>query len=556
VNYRSSVRESPVVSQASRAQRLETFGVTLAFVALTAGMTWPHALVLATHAPDHQDIYFNLWRLRWIAHALAAQPASLFGGNIFFPEPLALTFSDAILVEGLLAAPLFWMGLPPVLVHNLALWAPLVGSATGMFVLARELTGSRAGAFASGLIFTFAPYRFEHYMHLELQWALWTPWAFWALHRTIATRSWRFGLQTGVFLALQMLSCIYYGILLGTLLPFVAVVLIVGARRGAARGRIAALIPGAVAAVVICGAYALPYLQTKEKVGGRSDHEILMFSARPSSYLVATPDNVVWGRSFAGRGRPERRLFPGATAVLLALIGLLLRTPSLVQLAYLFAGVAAFELSLGLSGYSFRFLHDNVPLFHGLRAMARAGLFVLFFVAILAAFGYAALASTLRSRGRSALAVIVLGLLIVEYRVRPLALVPFPNDPPPLQAWLAQQPPGAIAELPMPGPEALPGPDARYSYLSTFHWKPMLNGYSGFFPQSYLDRVEALRAFPDQRAIARLKADGARYLVVHFDAYDPEERTSIRDALTKQFGMAEQARFPGAAAESIVFLLR
>ena len=40
----------------------------------------------------------------------------------------------------------------------------------------------------AGIVFAFVPYRFEHYMHMELQWTMWMPWAFWALHRTLRDR--------------------------------------------------------------------------------------------------------------------------------------------------------------------------------------------------------------------------------------------------------------------------------------------------------------------------------------------------------------------------------
>ena len=56
------------------------------FVALTAAMTWPQALHLATHASMHKDVYFNMWRLEWFAHALTTQPARLFDANVFYPE--------------------------------------------------------------------------------------------------------------------------------------------------------------------------------------------------------------------------------------------------------------------------------------------------------------------------------------------------------------------------------------------------------------------------------------------------------------------------------------
>ena len=108
-----------------------------------------------------------------------------------------------MLVEGVLAAPLLWAGVPPVLVHNFMLLGAIVASGVGNFVLARHLTGSVGGALAAGVIFAFAPYRFEHYMHMELQWTVWSPWAFWALQRTLETASIRFGLLTGLFLALH-----------------------------------------------------------------------------------------------------------------------------------------------------------------------------------------------------------------------------------------------------------------------------------------------------------------------------------------------------------------
>ncbi len=85
-----------------------------------------------------------------------------------------------------------------------------------MFVLVNRLTRNRAAGVIAGIIFAFAPYRFEHYMHMELQWTIWMPLALWAVHRTIDSGRWQHGLQAGVFVALQMLSSVYYGIFLAT----------------------------------------------------------------------------------------------------------------------------------------------------------------------------------------------------------------------------------------------------------------------------------------------------------------------------------------------------
>src|SRR3954463_682541 len=201
------------------------------FAALTAVMTWPQVVNLGSKAADHQDVYFNMWRFGWTAHALVTAPQRILDGNIFYPERRTLTFSDAMPVESAVAAPMLWAGVRPVLVHNLMLLAGIVLSGAGMFVLGRRLTGSMAAGLTAGVVFAFAPYRFEHYMHMELQWTVWTPWAFWALDRMFETREWKYGWFAGLFLSLQRLSSIYYGVFLAVLFGLVAALLFLGSWR-------------------------------------------------------------------------------------------------------------------------------------------------------------------------------------------------------------------------------------------------------------------------------------------------------------------------------------
>jgi hypothetical protein len=364
------------------------------FAVLTAVMTWPQVRFMATHSVEHQDIAFNLWRLRWIAHALATAPSQLFNGNQFYPEPRVLAFSDAMLVEGLIGAPLLWAGLPPMLVHNLLLLGPIVASASGMFALARHLTGSTPGAILAGIVFAFAPYRFDHYMHMELQWTIWMPWAFWALQRTIETPSWRFGGLTGVFMALQMTSSVYYGVFLAMLVGLVAAVQLIVVPRNRLVRTVGALALGATIVGGVSAVYSIPYSAAAARVGPRGEHEIMMFSARPRDYRTATQDNLIYGSK---RAAPERQLFPGLLPLVIALAGLLLVTPRPVIVAYLIGMVAAFELSLGVFGVLYPFLQEHVGVLRGLRAMARAGVFVLFFVSVLAAHGFAAVMALVSS---------------------------------------------------------------------------------------------------------------------------------------------------------------
>jgi hypothetical protein len=489
----------------------------LAVIALTCGMMWPLVWHIRDSAVPHQDVYFNMWRLQWIAHALATSPTNLFNGNIFYPEPRTLLFSDAMLAEGSLAAPLIWLGVQPVLVHNIMMLGAIVASAVTVFALVHYLTRSRGAALLAGAIFAFAPYRFEHIMHMELQWTMWIPLAFLALHRTFDNGRLRDGLLCGGAVVLQMLSSVYYGIFLATLLPIGSLLLQLGKPRATIRRAVVPLAAGAVLAVALIGLYARPYLLARDRVGERPVAEVLTFAARPADYLVTLPTNWLYGR-WQTRGEMERRLFPGALPFLLAVVAVLLRRPSRVVVVYVVVGVAAFEASLGLRGYSYSFLYQYLSPFRGLRAPARLGIFVVFALAVLAGFGYSFVAAALSVRRRLIVFGLLLTAVLTEYFTT-VTLARYPNERPPVYKLLASQPPGVVADFPMPGPDGLPGHDPKFAYLSIFHWKPLINGYSGFYPASYIRRLQDLRRFPEPFSIRVLRRADVRYVVIHEAGY-------------------------------------
>jgi hypothetical protein len=233
------------------------------------------------------------------------------------------------------------------------------------------------------------------------------------------------------------------------------------------------------------------------------------------------------------RGEPERRLFPGAIPILLAAVALSLRDPSRSIVLYVVVGVAAFEASFGFRGYSYSFLHEHVRAFHALRAPARLGIFVVFSLAVLSGFGYTFLAASLRARGRLIVLVLLLTGVLAEFSTS-VTLVAYPNTAPPVYRLLATLPPGVAAEFPIPKVDGLPGPDPKYAYLSVFHWKPLVNGYSGFYPPTYIRRLVDLRRFPEPFSLRVLRRENVRYMVIHESGYADrglyEETLSALDA--------------------------
>jgi hypothetical protein len=531
---------------------LRRLSVWALFIAITIAITWPSALVLSSRAIEHHDVFFNIWRLAWVHHALSTSPSSLFNANQFHPEPLVLAYSDAMLVEGLIAAPMFAAGLKPLLIHNLLLLGAIAASGIGMYALARHLWRNEAAAIVAGLVFAFAPYRFGHFMHMELQWTMWIPWAFWAMHRTLESGRAKFGILTGVFIALQMLSSVYYGIFLVVLLPVVGTFQFLRVAP-AARLRVAgAFAAGAVLAIAVAAVYSKPYRAASDLVGVRDLPQIRMHSATTEAYRRVSHGNYLYGESHWGK--PELSLFPGYVPIALGLAALVLTRPSALLLSYVAGLLLAFDLSLGLNGLVYPLLQEHVGVFKGLRAPARASIFFLLFLAALAARGCVAVLRPVPTRVRLAVVSVLATVLMLEYWIEPVRLERYP-DRPPLYDFLARQPDGVVAQFPVPDLNLLPGHDARYAYMSIFHWKPMVNGYSGYYPASYLARMQRLATFPDSDSIAQLRSDGVRYVVVHEGSYIRASHSAAIVIGALREGLKPVARLHDGWAAASVFEL-
>ena len=159
-------------------------GASLLLTALTVMLTWPQALHLGhARVAVSRSAAEHLAAVVARARAEGRRLSRLFDGNIFYPNPGTFAYSDATLLEGLLAAPWLWAHVNPVAVYNVLLLAGIISSGIGMFVLVRYLTGNLDAALVSAAIFTLVPYRVEHFMHLELQWTVWMPLSMWAVHR-------------------------------------------------------------------------------------------------------------------------------------------------------------------------------------------------------------------------------------------------------------------------------------------------------------------------------------------------------------------------------------
>jgi hypothetical protein len=155
-----------------------------------------------------------------------------------------------------------------------------------------------------------------------------------------------------------------------------------------------------------------------------------------------------------------------------------------------------------------------VPGMSGMRVPARYAAFLSFVVVFFAARGLDRLSATLhRTALRAGVLLVLAAALACELAPRPLRWVYVPReaDFPEPDRWLAAQPDvRALVEVPLRRSSR----EARTMYLSTAHWKPIVNGYSGFVPPSQARLIDQLGRFPEPEGLDLLRGLGVTHLVV------------------------------------------
>ena len=216
---------------------------------------------------------------------------------------------------------------------------------------------------------------------------------------------------------------------------------------------------------------------------------------------------------------------------------------------YLVLAISSLILSLGpfliicggnrLINLPYLFLYNYIPGFQGLRVPARWSCFFIFSLSVLAGFGVKRIFEALKKH-RSILkwgtGFLFFVFLVSESIYTPISYREMPQEVPPVYCWLAQEEGDfAIVELPMPIDGSREHYEGMYMYWSIYHWKSLVNGYSGFFPPSYWPVNRAMQGFPTLEAIRTLERLGVKYVIIHFDMLEEEKIREIKTRL-KEFG--------------------
>lgn len=527
--------------------------VVLTFILLTAVMTLPQVRYMGTLVPNSDDPLLSIWRISWIAHILPEHPTELLNGNIFYPEKRTLAYTDSVLLEGLAAAPMIWSGLSPVAAYNALILGCIALSGAAMWLYAYRLTGSVQAAALAGVVFAFVPFRFDHFQHLELQATMFLPLALWWLERVLATGERRdlYGFIASI--VAQVYCGIYYAVFLVTALAVILPFRISDLSKERRRALLMPALTATGVAMLVVLPYLAAYVLNRDVLGDRSLTDVNLYSATWSNYFSTLEGNLVHGRWSAALGQNERRLFPGAIAILLAVGGLLRLDRQ--RLTLVIAGLTGLVISLGINTPIYDVLRTVVFTYRGLRAPARASILVFLALSGLVAFGWARLQPLLKGWATFATA-LVMGAMLLEYATVQSPWLTLPTRPRAVYSWLATQPRSVVVEFPIPRSDRLDFIyEGFYMLGSTVHWQPLLNGYSGFFPRSFLELTEYVRTFPDERSIDYLKQRNVDLIVVHGGYMSADRFGSVSSTLLARSDVAVVASFEEHLGPDVVFRL-
>lgn len=504
---------------------------TILAVLLSVALTWPLAAGLgSTGRVDSGDGRHGVWNVAWVAHALTTNPTTLFDANIFFPNKHALAFSEANLVAGTLAIPAWVIsGGNPYAAYNSVVLMAFTFAALSAYFLARTVGSSRFGAAIAALIYGYSPYMFAHLPHIQLLMTFGPALSLAMLHRFVDHPTTRRAIGLGLSLTVTGLACAYYGIFIGLIVTIGVIWFAVldGRWRSWQYWALSGL--AAVVTIACIAPFFLPYLGIQDDGFVRRLEDARPYSTTGRAFLASAVLVHQWMLPLIGQWRDV--LFPGFLSIALSLVAVGLavtqRTRERWRMVgfYLLVAVVSYWIAMGPDAGLYTLLYNTLPVFSFLRAPIRMGVLVTLVTGILAALALTWLGARVRAFRPAGLALIAIA--VVESWVGPLELAKAPEVPA-VYERLARLPRAGVAEFPFHRGSNERFLNTDYMLMSTFHWQPILNGYSDHFPPDYFTSREALNSFPSRAAIDLMREKGVRWVVVHHDRYPRNRATEIR----------------------------
>lgn len=528
------------------------------YLLLALAFTWP-VLSTATTAiiGDGKDGWQDTWEIWWMNRAMSTGVMPYHFATLYAPDGVTNFLHSLNPVEIWLALPAFWAS-GAILAFNVACWTALVLTAFGGYLLARDLTGSRASGFVGGLAIGFAPHQFGQLLsHMDVAAIQFFVLGVWTFYRSLSSEG-----RRSVVWALWSAACVTAAVLSHpytwiSLIIVMAILAIGWPAFGSRRQWWRSLTKFALA-IAVGLLVASPLLLAMARTasgpnapgqGESTPSEVLTYSADLVAFAIPSPFSPLWGAAASDALRPlkgtlvEKVVFPGYIVLALALIGAVARATRRRATLWWIIALAGFALSLGPSlqiGGRDTAIPLPAAIFYALpgssilRVPARFDIITMLGLGMCAALGVSALLharpATFRVR-RAGYALVVL-LLGIELLPAPYRTSAF-NVNPWYFSLAGQAQSGAVLEVPFDRLDARPeesqiasGVQLAGGYLSRQPVYPLSRGVPPFvqfglnkLPGAPLPGGGSLCApEPDRSSFVDiLRLANVRYVAVHLD---------------------------------------
>jgi hypothetical protein len=515
---------------------------------LVVGTTWPMWSRLGASIPQGTESaatvpVFNLWTVGWNLQRVRHGWQSYWEAPHFHPTPHALALSEPICTSQLLFG-LSWLPLP--VAYNVFLLGGLTLNVVATWwVLSRQRVAWPVALLASWMMLRLP---FVHWQLGMLQ-AVFVGGIIGTIHfaaDAVESCCWKRLWWAALCFNVTWLTCGYYGLFLAMLMPMLGSLgFIAWVRRHRSQTDSTRLRRGLIGAILIVS-LIVPLVWFQSRVLSNPSFErprdvIQNLSAQPSDYLVAKFPEWCEFLGFSRGHDPARwKLSPGILKFTLALCGIVVglrsRRRRIGTATWLLMSLGAFLISLGpnlrIGGWApYAMLLDWFAPLTRVRTLARMAVIVQIGAVFLSAEALNWGFRVARIRGRRQRTITcwqrwplglcwAIGLVACfEVSLPSMSFVPVPTERSQQRwiGWLKQHtdPTSIIAHVPFPiGPSVRDYEEEAWAmYWSLFHERRIVNGYSGFFPPSYLELKSHMQSFPDDRSFASLRSRGVTHIV-------------------------------------------
>jgi hypothetical protein len=489
----------------SRAGTRVLWAAAVAGACLLAALVviWPAPLHLADAVPlgtEHASTVhlFTIWTLWWTADRAANNVAGYWDAPAFYPNAGVFTYSEPEPLTGLAVSPLWAVGAPPALIANVALLAILVLNGVFAYRLCRALEAPRPASLLGGVLAVTLPFSALMLGVVNLVPAFGFLWTLDGLVRFSRSGSAGHAAWTAAGFLATYLTCQQYALMF---VPFAAAAGIVALwqRHFEWRSIVKLGVAGAVAGVIVLW-IALPAITLHNELGfTRSEEIVKRLSARPVDFFTRPETASVPFPPPHTLEEDTGGLFPGVILSALAVAGAVtgLRDPRRRRWTGVLVGVTLGAMVLAM-GYNFGFgalspfglLRSLVPGLSELRSVFRFAVIMQAVLPVLAVFALAALPGRYRWAGGWLVVVLALAGSAENLSI-PQGLVAVPQSP--RTAWTewlrGRDDVHAVAHVPFPAGIKVKDyeVEAWRMFAQIDHGKPIVNGYSGYFPPGYTD---------------------------------------------------------------------